>query len=987
MTTLAELKKKRALQREAEDAAKAAREQKAREKSSSTRKIVQLVSQPRKLAMFFGGAALAVGVVWGLVLGGAYLISQSRLNSYYEAMEVGQLEEAAEALSGYLGYNAEDWQLQSEYAVLLLKLDRAEEGESIFQTIQERSPDSFSTDMQFYAALSNFKFESTLLEGLEAVLESVPNFLPAQLGKGVIALDSDPAEALVLFSQARERLLEMSSGTDIYLRSQSQINSFVNIACTTVPGIFGHVSEDPAGSNQRSVDNPEMFKFSYGVLSGNDQYIYGLDNSLFFNFCGLTRQRVEEENWKDANLRALFNMLHGYAYAVAGEHSDARESLANSRSHLELPESVFLEGVVALSEYNYQLAEDTLSPLRQSNDQAALLAFSHAVLHQNPEKWPAAKGLLGRAVEGDPEMSAVALNNRGVLNLVDNLPGQARNDFNSALQKRTGYAHAEFNGAVAHLIDKKCGSALAKFDELYTDGHVFPGIRYYSAVCYQDAGQTSQAQSDLRYAVADPYFSAYAHAALGDIFSAKELFTDQATQNYFTAYDLQPENYEVGFKLAQSMSRGGQPVAASNLIETIIEDLGDKYSEDKRYQVLRDAALGQVKYELGEEDALEYLTRAYNAAEDTQLRVQLAVQYSNLLVKEGEINQADAVTREILALVPDNTRVLIARAKVLLASRNIGQAVEMVKSSLEREQGNFDLQMTAGEVLEAAGEIDAALGAYKAAHEIEPGNPAPLNRQLAVLQEHRPSSTRIKEVEALIKNTQLREAAAGAGRQEQGASDQRTVAPGAVLRDPEAQARTRTQIDQLSDDIERGVIDKYSGYQNRAALFFQLAEYEKALADFQLASEISPEAALPWKNIASLQIQRGKFQEATSAYQKAIDLDPDDPKLYYAWAQSRSFYVGAEQSILDFTRALEKDPLNANAYVSRGRKLFDVEQYDQAINDFTQALQYDDENICAYELRSKVYNLLGQIEKANNDNDTVTVLRGSDVRTQGLQCN
>ena len=388
------------------------------------------------------------------------------------------------------------------------------------------------------------------------MLESVPNFLPAQLGMGVIALDSDPAEALVLFSQARDRLTEMSTGSDIYQRSQSQVNSFVNIACATVPDIFNHVNDDPAAKNQRGVEPPEMFKFSYGVLSGSDQYIYGLDNSLFYNFCGLTRKRIDDENWKDADLRALFNMLHGYAHAVAGDYANAREALANSRAHLELPESIFLEGIVALSEYNYQLAEDSLTPLRQSDDQSAMLALAHAILHQNPEKWPAAKGLLGRAIEGNLEMAAVALNNRGVLSLVDNLPGQARNDFNSALKNRTGYPHAQFNSAVANLADNKCSAALTKFDELYTEGLVFPGIRYYSAICYKEAGQTSQAQSDLRYAVNDPYFNAYAHAALGDIFSEKELFTDQATQNYFTAYDLQPENYEVGFKLAESMSRG-----------------------------------------------------------------------------------------------------------------------------------------------------------------------------------------------------------------------------------------------------------------------------------------------------------------------------------------------------------------------------------------------------------------------------------------------
>ena len=206
MTTLAELKKKRTLQREAEAADRAAKDKKAKEGSESSRKAKALLRQPRKLAMLLGGVVLVVGLLQVLFLGGFYLLSQSRLNAYYEAVEGGDFSSAADSLSGYLAHNSDDWQLQAEYAVLLLKLNRSEEGEKIFQSIQEQSPDSFSTDMQFYAALSNFKFKNTLIGGLEEVLESVPNFLPAQLGMGVIALDEDPAEALVIFSQAKERL-------------------------------------------------------------------------------------------------------------------------------------------------------------------------------------------------------------------------------------------------------------------------------------------------------------------------------------------------------------------------------------------------------------------------------------------------------------------------------------------------------------------------------------------------------------------------------------------------------------------------------------------------------------------------------------------------------------------------------------------------------------------------------------------------------------
>ena len=102
MTTLEELKKKRSLQRETEAAARAAREKKAKEGSESSRKAKALLRQPRKLAMIFGGVVLAVGLLQGLMLGGFYLLAQSRLNTYYESVEIGDFETAAEALSGYL---------------------------------------------------------------------------------------------------------------------------------------------------------------------------------------------------------------------------------------------------------------------------------------------------------------------------------------------------------------------------------------------------------------------------------------------------------------------------------------------------------------------------------------------------------------------------------------------------------------------------------------------------------------------------------------------------------------------------------------------------------------------------------------------------------------------------------------------------------------------------------------------------------------------
>ncbi len=968
--TLEQLKRERELERKAEQDKVAERRREA-DQPLAKRTGKWIVAHPKHAAGIFAGVVLALVLLRVALAGLDYLEAQSHLSSYYELSEQGNYEQAQAELALYLQSKPEDWGHQIEYGVLLVRLGRVEEASRVLTAVSGSSAEGRSADVQYYYALSQIKYDSKLISGMDAVLAGLSNYLPALLGRGAAQYRLDPSEGLDHYEQAVARVEELDQGSDIYMRSQAQANDFLTLACRQNPQIFAYKVEDPAIRPQDDPDEQLLFDFSFAGLGPQQQYIFGIDNSLYLDFCGLTVARSARPG-QQADLRALVYMLHAFAQAKAGNYEAAAASISESMQTSVLPEAIYLDGTIAALSGAYEEAVAKLQEGLGSNDPFMMVSASHALIHKAAEDWPEAKELLTRAVGAGNEASAVAFNNRGVLHLTDALPGQARNDFDKAAELVADYPHATYNIGISHMLDGNYADALGLFNKLLSSRNVFPGLHYYTALCYQRLGKGYQAQADLRYAIHDRYFSGHAYTLLGDIYSEQEIFAQKATDSYQKAYDLLPEDYAIGFKLAQSLSRNGQPVAASSVIDRIVEASGPKHGKDSNYRLLLDATRGEVYFALNDPQALRFLENSYSAAEDPVLKTQLAVTYANLLIKSGRPDEAAEITRDILSVSANNVAILIVRARALLAQQNISQASNTIRGALEKAPENYTVQMVAGEIFAAADSIDQALAAYNAAHNLEPANVFPLEKQLELLRETAPEDLRIARLQEEIDNAELLAASTA---QEERVGKSQAVLPGAIIQDPAAIAAANEQIGKLAVDLEEGNIDDFTGYQNMAGLKIQVGDFTGALEDMQRAASIDPDEVGPWRNIGRLNVFLGRFDAASEAYLKAVAIDPSDPSLYTSLGTVRQRFPDKEPAIGDFTKVLEFEPSNIRALLARGDLYAAVERYDESIADFTRAIRLDERNLCAYEYRRSIYVLLGEREKAESDAEIINVLR------------
>jgi len=117
---------------------------------------------------------------------------------------------------------------------------------------------------------------------------------------------------------------------------------------------------------------------------------------------------------------------------------------------------------------------------------------------------------------------------------------------------------------------------------------------------------------------------------------------------------------------------------------------------------------------------------------------------------------------------------------------------------------------------------------------------------------------------------------------------------------------------------------KAQAYFKSGVVKSNLQDYDGAIADFDKATEISPDYATPYYNRAFLKIKLQDNRGAIIDFNKAIALDPKDAIPYYyinayhnrGNAKYRlKEYLGA---IADYSKAIALKPTFASAYYKRG---------------------------------------------------------------------
>jgi len=156
-------------------------------------------------------------------------------------------------------------------------------------------------------------------------------------------------------------------------------------------------------------------------------------------------------------------------------------------------------------------------------------------------------------------------------------------------------------------------------------------------------------------------------------------------------------------------------------------------------------------------------------------------------------------------------------------------------------------------------------------------------------------------------------------------------------------------------------------YSHRAAAYHTKGEYERAIADYNIAIALAPDQADMYNNRGISYYSRGDFEKAVADYNTALQLNPNLAEAYnnrgYAFSQMKAF----EKAAADFSRAVELNPKYVHAYNNRGNAYQALGQYDKALADYSKTLSLDPDYADAYSNRGNSYCALGNIREGIAD--------------------
>jgi len=156
-------------------------------------------------------------------------------------------------------------------------------------------------------------------------------------------------------------------------------------------------------------------------------------------------------------------------------------------------------------------------------------------------------------------------------------------------------------------------------------------------------------------------------------------------------------------------------------------------------------------------------------------------------------------------------------------------------------------------------------------------------------------------------------------------------------------------------------------YNNRAATYVNIGNYNQAIEDCDKAIELDPKYEKAYFNRARSYQKLGNYNQAIEDFSKAIELNPKFAEAYNNKGAAYGALGNYNQAIEDFSKAIELNPKYAMAYSNRGVANGKLGNHKGAIGDYDRAIEIYPKCAEAYNNRGTAYYHLGNQKQAIED--------------------
>jgi serine/threonine protein kinase/predicted Zn-dependent protease len=166
------------------------------------------------------------------------------------------------------------------------------------------------------------------------------------------------------------------------------------------------------------------------------------------------------------------------------------------------------------------------------------------------------------------------------------------------------------------------------------------------------------------------------------------------------------------------------------------------------------------------------------------------------------------------------------------------------------------------------------------------------------------------------------------------------------------------RIDEALAEFSRAIdLDRGKAYvwRRRATAYFDLYQYDKAIADCNEVLKRYPHDANDWNSRGAAYNLSHQFDKALADLNRGLKMDPKQAVFWHnrGWAYNELHQH--QRAIADLTKAVTLAPSYSLSWAERGYAYTQLRQYPQAFADFNRAIQVNPRNVNAWSMRAQFF--------------------------------